>query len=325
MESIRNNKFTTVFAAIMVIGVGVLGYLLYSSYSHYDEVSQEYDKQVKELQRLQALKPYPDSKGLQKYSEYRQSYGAAVNALQAKLASFEPPPDQEVPTPIQFADRLRKTVEEISSAAQGVGMALPANFYMGFEAYRGAPPDAAVTPLLSRQLDAMVDLMRVLIKQRAVSLNVVKRAPLPREPGGPTAPAPAAAGAPRSGANAAPAASSLIVRHPVEIAFTAQPSAFREIVNAITAAERLYIIRALEIKNKEPKGPLREDPLAMQMTGGVPQPPQPPSDPGPNGVPNPPLPANGPPPLRYVVGLEKVDADLRIELVKVEPPQGGAK
>ena len=154
-----------------------------------------------------------------------------------------------------------------------------------------------------------------------MSLNLIKRAPLPQEPG---ASVPAASAASRAPAKTA--GSELVVRYPVEIGFTAQESTFHEVVNAITSANRLYVIRALEIKNKEPKGPPREDPaaaLAAQNNPGLGQPP-PPGSQGvdPNGVPNPNLPAAGPPPLRYIVGLEKIDADLRIELVRVAPPSG---
>ncbi len=327
MDWIRNNKFMAGFLAFMLIGAAGLGYLLYTSYGHYDEVSQEYDKQVKEMERLQQLKPFPDSKGLEKYTQFREQYSSDVNALQAKLAAYEPPAEKEVPTPIQFAEKLRKTVDEISGAAQAVGMALPANFYMGFEIYRGAPPDAAVTPLLSRELDALTDLVRLLIKQRTVSLNSIRRAPLPREPGAANAPAAEAAAAPgRPGGKPGPAAGNLIVRYPVEISFTAQPSAFHEIHNAITSADRLYVIRAVEVKNKEPKGPLRDDPSAVVQGGlnpGTPSTPPSPGAPDANGVPAQQLPdKNVPPPLRYIVGLEKIDADLRIELVKVEPPAG---
>ncbi len=321
MDWVRNNRFMAGFLAFLVVGAGALGYLLYTSYGHYNDVAQEYDRQVKELQRLQALKPFPDDEGLKKFSEFRQNYAAEVNALQVKLAAYEPPPDKETITPIQFADKLRKTVDDISGAAQGVGMALPTNFYMGFESYRNTPPDAAATPLLSRELDAMTELVQLLIKQRAVSLNLIKRAPLPREPG---ASNPAAASA-ASRAGGKPG-SDLVVRYPVEIGFTSQPSSFHEVINAITSANRLYVIQALEIKNKEQKGPLREDPAAAATRNnpGFSQPPPPPGSQGvdPNGVPNPNLPAAGPPPLRYVVGLEKIDADLRLELVKVEPPSG---
>ena len=321
MDWIRNNKFMAGFLAFMAVGVGVLGYLLYTGYSRYDDVAEQYDKQVSELARLQNLQPFPDAKGLQKFTELRQNYSSAVKTLQMDLAAYEPPPENPPLTPVQFADKLRKVVEDVTSAAQNVGMALPENFYMGFEQYRGAPPDVAAAPLLSQELDAINDLVGLLLKQRVARLTSITRGRLPHEAGSFAAPAaPAANGRPGGKAEAA---EDLVVRSPVEILFTAQPSAFHAVLNEITDAKRLYVIRAVQVKNEMDKAPLRDDP-SLAVVGGVeqagaPAAAEPPSA-DQNGVPVPPLPKKGPAPLRYVVGLEKLDADLRIELVKIAPP-----
>ena len=267
MDWIRNNKFMAGFLAFMVAGVGALGYLLYTSYSHYDEVAQQYDKQVTELKRLQQLQPFPDDKGLKKFTELRRSYASAVSTLQAKLAAYEPPPENPPLTPIQFADKLRKSVEDVTGSAQNVGMALPENFYLGFEQYRGAPPEAAATPLLSEELDAINDLVALLLKQHVEHLTAISRGRLPHEAGAVRRsrrlPPPPAGPASR---HESPA-DDLVVRYPVDISFTAQPSALRAILNEITAAKRLYVIRAIQVKNQMDKAPLREDPNAAVVGG----------------------------------------------------------
>jgi hypothetical protein len=321
MDWIRNNRFMAGFLAFMVVGVAVLSYLLYSSYSNYDEVAQQYDRQVAELKRLQQLRPFPDAAGLKKFTDLRENYATSVNTLQAKLAAYEPPPENPPLTPIQFADKLRKVVEDVTTAAQTVGMALPENFYMGFEQYRGAPPDAAAAPLLSRELDLIDDLVGMLLKQHVEKLIAITRGRLPHEAGSSLAPPPPG-NAPGLKTAVAQTGPELIVRYPVDISFSSQPSAFRDILNQVTAAKELFIVRALTVKNQSDKAPLREDPNAAVVGGVEPTAPAAPEPPGtdPNGVPIPALPKKGPPPLRYVVGLEKVDADLRIELVKVQPP-----
>ena len=324
MDWIRNNKFMAGFLAFMVVGVGALGYLLYTGYSRYDEVAQQYDRQVAELKRLQQLQPFPDEQGLKKFTELRRSYASAVSTLQAKLAAYEPPPENPPLTPIQFADKLRKSVEDVTASAQNVGMALPENFYLGFEQYRGSPPEAAATPLLSEELDAINDLVALLLKQHVEHLTSISRGRLPHEAGGSAAPVvPAAPGFPgRPGVKPESPVDNLVVRYPVGISFTAQPSAFRAILNEITAAKRLYVIRAIQVKNQMDKAPLREDPNAAVVGGTDPAaaaPAEPPSA-DQNGVPVPPLPKKGAAPLRYIVGLEKLDVELRIELVKIEPP-----
>ena len=187
----------------------------------------------------------------------------------------------------------------------------------GFLAETCVAWEAAAAPLLSQELDSIKALMDLLLRQHVERLNSINRGHLPHEAGGPAAPPAGPGGKP------APTGEELIVRYPVEIRFTAQPTAFHAILNQVTAADRLYVIRLLQVKNQSDKGPSREDPHAA-LAGGVDQPgAQPPAEPpGPdqNGVPVLPLPKKGPPPLRYVVGLEKVEADLRIELIKIAPP-----
>ena len=120
----------------------------------------------------------------------------------------------------------------------------------------------------------------------------------------------------------------LVSKYPLEIAFTALPSSFRESLNKIVSDKELYVIRSLMVKNQVDKGPSRIDP--MQAAAGVPAgvapaAPTPTGAPASgggfdgNGVPVPPLPDKGPAPLRYIVGQERLDVTARIELASVKP------
>lgn len=313
MNWVRNNRFLAGFLAVMLVGVGGLGFLLYTAYDRYTGVDDRYKTQVAELKRLQALQPYPDHANQVKYEEIRKGYAQAVSDLQTTLASYEPAPENPPPTPLQFQDRLRSAVEETISTAQRAGVELPKEkFYLGFEQYSGTPPEAAATPLLSSELNAINDLVAILLRNKQIeTLNYIKRGPLPGEAGAPAA-ATAAPGRPVAPAAAAPP---LVVKYPIEVAFTAQPSSFREVLDAITTSKRLFVVRAVQIKNQMDKGPARVAPDAAPAPGVVAPTVADPSNPNAQ-----PLPDKGPPPLRYVVGQEKLDVVLRIELAKVMPP-----
>ncbi len=317
MNWVRNNRFLAGFLAVMLLGVGGLGFLLYTALGRYTAVDERYKTQVAELKRLQALPPYPDQANQVKYEEVRKNYAQTVRDLQTSLANYEPAPENPPPTPLQFQDRLRREVEETLAQAQTAGIEMPKErFYLGFEQYSGTPPDVAATPLLSSELNAITDLVKILIQSKHITaLSYIKRSPVPGETGlfGATAtPVTPAAGKPGA---AAPAP--LVVKYPIEVAFTALPNSFREVLNAITTAQRLYIVRAVLVKNEMDKGPSRTlatvtDPAAP---GAAPAAPAAPLDPN-----APPLPDKGPPPLRYVVGQERLNVVLRIELTKVTPP-----
>jgi LAS superfamily LD-carboxypeptidase LdcB len=317
MEWVRNNRFLAVFIGIMVIGIGVLGYLVNSSYSHYAQVDEEYTSQVAELKRLQALQPFPEEANLVKYNQQKAAYGEAVTQFQTKLASMEPPPADKPLSPSDFQNRLRESVRDIGRSAQQVGVALPEGFYMGFEQYRESLPDTAATPLLTSQIDAIEQMVRILIKRRVDRINFIKRAALEQEGSAALTAASAAPPNPAMAKATAAAAPELITRHPIEISFAAAPSAFREALNEIVESPRLFVVRALQVKNQVDKGPVRGAGLDANAAAGTPgAPTQPTTD-----ASGQPLPEKGPPPLRYIAGQEKVDVLAYIELTKVAPPR----
>lgn len=323
MNWVRNNRFLAGFLGVVIVVGGVLAYLLFSSYGHYSEVSQQYDSQVAELKRLQNLELYPNDANLKKYEDVRTEYQQAVDELQTKLASLEPPPVTPPLTPLQFQDKLRQAVDETVKHAQTSGVGLPENFYLGFEQYRGAPPDNAATPLLTVHLEEIQNLVDLLINQKVEKISSIKRGLLPQE-GGAAAAATAAATPARPGPAPTPP---LVSKYPLEIAFTALPSSFRESLNKITSDKDLYIIRALMVKNQVDKGPSRFEGqpgaagVMPGMTTGMATtpPPAPTAGMDANGVPAPALPDKGPPPLRYIVGQERLDVTARIELASVKP------
>ena len=312
MAWIRNNTFLAVFLAVMIVGVSALGFLLYSSYGTYQQVAQDYDTQVKELQRLQTKNPFPNQKNLVSYQTVRSDYRTAVEDLQNKLAAFEPPAETP-PTPTQFQDKLRGVVDGITKAADANGIAYPTDFYLGFERYRSNLPDPGATLALTNQLNNIQELVGILITHKVDKITQVKRTILPQEGGASTsAPTPTPVGKPIPNQPNA----ELVSKSSVVFAFTGPPAAFRDSLNDVTSAKRLFVIRAVQVKNQVDKGPERGQ---MQgITGGFDAAPKaaPAAD---SPVGSEPLPEKGPPPLRYVLGQEKLDVVMRVELTRVAP------
>lgn len=314
MNWIRNNTFLAAFLAVMVLGIGGLTYLLIDSMGRYDQVAQDYDTQVKELKRLQALKPFPDQANLAAYQEVKKTYKQAVDELRAKLAAFEPAPETPPPGPTQFQDRLRRVVDDVTKAAQLANVAYPDDFYLGFERYRNSLPDAVATPLLSRQLDNIQELVGILIKERVDRITAVKRVVLPQESGGGAAPVftPARSQNNKPGANAAGAAE-LVSKLPVVLEFTGPSGCARNTLNDISHSKRLFVVRAIQVKNESDKGPVRgQDPTQAGGAGAV-------AAGDPNATTTDAASQKGTPALRYVVGQERLNVVERVELVKVSP------
>lgn len=335
MNWARANRFLAGFLGALLVGVAVLGFLIFSAYDRYTEASARLDQQTNELKRLQKLAPYPDEENRKRYDDQRKRYAEAVTALQAQLAAGSPGPENISAT--DFQSRLRDVVAGVINFARQNNVTLPPDFYLGFEQYRASVPTAAATPLLAMQLKSSEQIARILIAQKIETLTVFKRAPLPQEntgfdstPGA-TPDAPPAGGGPRGGAGGrgAPPAAPLVMTYPLQIEFRALPVPQRAVLDELTKAQPFYVIRALRVKNERDKGPGRGAQASSAddlnpPAAPTPAAPAPATAPGarPNlagAVPEPPLPDRAT--LRYIVGTERLDTALRLELVRFSPPQ----
>ncbi len=320
MTWVQNNRFLATLLAIVLLGVGGLGYGIYSAYGRFDEVSQQYNTQAAELLRLQKLTPYPEDANRRKYEDVRKQYDAAVRNLQAQLANESPAPEKISAT--DFQNRLRDVVSGVTTLARQNNVALPEGFYLGFDPYRVTVPPADAAPLLAMQLKSCEQVARTLISRRVERVTGFRRLTLREEGAAPPAPAPGPGGGNRGGSNNP--TSSLVTFYPLEVDFHAPPGAFRDVVDDLLKAQPLYVIRAMRVKNEREKGPGRGA-AALAEEGGSPAPaapvpvlPPPPAGPARLGAIEPPLPDRAT--LRYIVGTERLDVQMRLELARFSAP-----
>lgn len=305
MNWVRENKFLTGFFAVLLIGVGVLGYLLYSASGSFTEISDKYDHQAAELKRLQNLKPYPDEENLTKMRAQKEAFVAATSTLRQTLAAHVfpvAPLTQE-----KFQDNLRASVSKTVEKATAAGVKLPEKFYLGFETYQSSLPKPEAAAPLGRQLQAIEFLVNHLIDDKIGALTALVRSPLPQEraPSAGSAPAPAGRG------GAVAPATEFVTKNPLLISFTSEQNRARKWLNEVASAkEQFYIIRAATIKNLVPKGPAR---LETAGEGSA----APASSPSaePNASPSP-----GASSLKFIVGNESIEVAAKVEIVDFEPP-----
>ncbi len=298
----------------MLLGFLVLGYLLWSAKSRYEDVSGQYQEQADLYGRLNSSPIYPSQKNLQLIEAQRKEHQEAVATIQKNLSTNEIP--VEPITELQFQDRLRESVNRLTAAMTAKEMKFDEKFYMGFAQYQSQPPRPEAAPALGRQLKAIEQVMNFLVTNNARVLTKLERTPLPEESDDYKAPE---SGDKRS--------KELIARHPFEIGFTADHASFHSVLNAIVSSKtQFYIPRLIDVKNEKDKGPVRGE-TALTPDVAPPPPPSgtgspPPTAPAPPGagarLPGAPPVAPGAAPLpqiSFIVGDEKVDVGMRIEIV----------
>lgn len=333
MSWFKENKFLAGLLIVTLVGAAVLGFLMISAKAAFAEAQERYDTQAAELGRLQNSAPYPDEENLKKMEGLRTNHFTAITTLQKDLAAAEIP--LKPMTPEQFKDALDNSVKRIIARAGEAGVKLPleGKFYMGFDRYeRDVPKPEAAAPL-GRQLAAMELAMMMLLENRIAEIADLKREPLPEE------------GLPATNvSNARPEpepakgkqgksdnAKELVTRNSFDVGFIAYEAKAHSFINSlITSKQQFFVPRSVSVRNERLEGPPRVDPNASQPSVTPPPPPRGTSDAPTGTAPDPGIaPATPPAPpaptvpaaiSKYVVGDERVQIAMRVDVVHFSEP-----
>lgn len=310
MNWAKENKFLTGFIAVMVVGVGALGYEVYSASSAYDEAVEGYTKASTEYNRLRHLIPFPNRQNLEQFESQKQEAVKAVTAFETDLAAKEIP--LESISPSGFQDKLKEAVTAVRKGAQDNGIELPAKFYLNFDKYESIPPSPEAAAPLLRELKTIEWVTNQFLAQPASKVQKVVgivRADLPEEKGkgGAAAGKGPGFGGPGGGGKGPGAGGpggggggrrDLVKYHPFNIAVSCKQEALMDVLKAIASpkAPQFLVLRKITIRNEKEKGPLKADPSAPAA-----------GDPKDNTK-------------KYIVGEEWVEATLHLEMVDFTAP-----
>jgi hypothetical protein len=312
MNWFKENKFLSGFLIVMVVGVGLLGFLFLSAKGKYDEAYTAYEEKARELEGLVARPIFPSQKNVEKLGEQKKEVMDKVAELAKSLATQQIPAEEM--TPAQFQDKLKATVTALRTKAQQTGKAgvlgeAPDKFFLDFDKYETAPPDADAAVPLGRQLKVIDWVVGKLIDSGLTGIKV-HRHELPEEQGKKKVEDKKSAGG--KGDKVQKVA---VQKHPFEVEFIGEQAGFKQALNAIIEYKGQFLTpRVVIVKNSAEKAPARAgtggiggDPIA-----GVPPPANP--DGTPAVVPAVPA-ATAKAPSAYIVGEEKVIVRLMLESV----------
>jgi uncharacterized membrane protein YgcG len=319
MNWIRANKFLTGFIAVMVIGVGVLGYFAYTAWSNYNDVTDTYLEQANALQQLQTRVPYPDDTNLAKYKSEENDYVDSTHDLATNLAAMALPVEELSPS--AFQDRLRETVATVLADAAKANVKLPDHFYMDFDKYQTSPPSQDAASALGRQLAALKLAVEIAINEHVDEITSLQRTPLAQEGGGEAAAG--GGGGNRFGGGfggggnrfgrggGGPAGGgALVEKFPFDLKFTASQPVFQKVLNDFAASnQQFFITRTLLVENTNPKPVAKDTSTPAPAATGADT----------SGTDS----TTGH--LTFLVGTEKINVAMRIDIVAFNPPAKSAR
>lgn len=298
MNWIRQNTFLAGYIAVSLVGAIGLGVLVYLQYDKYSTVAEQLASQSKKLRGLQTLPLFPSEENLKKIKAQRQQLDQGVEQLRNQLAKMTLPAEPMAPQ--QFQDKLRSTVLALVEAARQHNVKLPEKFYLGFDTYQTLPPKPDATLALATQLAGMEVAYKIMIDKKVIQIEAPKRPILNQEEsakplGGAAQPA-----------KVSPAGKAdLIEKIPFEIAFKAEQSQVRSVLNALAKSEGpFFILRSVQIANDHPKAPSKFE--AAQFGAAT----------APGAESSKPAASKQ---IDYVLGTEKVDVTAQLEIVSFKP------
>jgi len=307
MNWVKENKFLTGYIAVMLIGVGALGYEVYAASSANDEASDNYTKQATEYNRLRHLVPFPSRPNLEAYDQQKKEAADVIDAFEADLAKKAFP--LEPMTPSGFQDKLKASVSEVRTKAEAAGVTLPEKFYLAFEKYESTPPSTEAAAPLGRELKSIQWVLERFLSQPTGKVEKIvdlKRADLPEEgsgrsgqkgggsgKGGPAGAARGGTGIPGGNINDR---RGLVKYFGFDIAVLCKPEGLRNTLKEITAANapQFYVLRNIKIANSQPKPPSRAgDPTQTEKDKDT---------------------------VKYIVGTESIEVTAHFEMVDFSSP-----
>ena len=304
MNWIKQNQFLTGFFAVVLVGVGALGYLLFGAMSAAEEASSAYTATSSDLARLQNLQLSPNQKNLDALIAQKKDAVEAIEAFQATLAKTSFP--LEAMSPEGFQDKLKATKNAIVEKSVGATK-LPDKFFLGFDVYETQPPKPAAAGPLGQELKAIEWIFSQLIEARVSEVKTVKRDLLPEESG--QAAASTGAGNERRDRTEKP----LLTTHGIELTLQCRQGSLAAFLNALVGpkAPQFYSLRSSRVKNQNEKGTQRTVALSPGSD---------PTQPQVAAVATPGADAPTKAVSTYITGEEQLEATLQVHVVNFAAP-----
>jgi len=286
MNWYRENRWLGNF--LLALGAVVIFALwfLFHAKGAFAEASAQLSEVVTERVRLEHLNPFPSEDNFHKTQVALENYGSAINKIREELKDHVVP-DQPL-APNEFQSRLRQAILSTTERARANRVKLPENFYLGFDEFVAAlPANEKEAQRLGQELQQIELLIAILIDAKVDGITAMKRAMASSaEPG--------ASPIEQKASTAVPI---IVDRAVVDLTFTASPSAMRKVLNQTVSSDRqFFIVRALQVRNEQQKGPSREQNATNLATSA--------GATSPAGA------------LKFIVGNEHLETATKIELVR---------
>lgn len=243
MNWIKQNPFLSGLIGGTLVLCGILTFVAMKGGSKYDDAKSRFEDAFAQVKKAENLPLYPTSENRQAKIKALDDYKQSIEELREFYSKYQLGPDVQITTQ-QFTERLIAANAEVEAAFKASQVKLPADFLMGFEAYRGELAKSGSTALLDYQVNAVKQLLLGMAESRPSELIRIYREKIPEE----------------SDKAYEPFENEVARKFSYEIAFKGSEASVRDFITRLGDKESYYcVIRSMRFNNERSTPPRISD------------------------------------------------------------------
>lgn len=242
MSWIQENRFAAGLGGITAVAAAGLIAWAVSAGKGYSKAKEDYDTTAQEVDKMVKGPVFPNDANLSEKEKAVKDYKESVTKLEQAFDKFRTPTPANI-EPGDFNDAVKKALEAATAAITGAKGEVPADFFIGFEAYKDAPARKEATGILSYELEAISNLFTNLAASGPAKVLNVSRPLLEEEEG-----------------KVFDGKGKSYRALPIEISFNAKEDVLRKFLSSLDDSGKFYyVIRSVRVVNEKLKAPTAAD------------------------------------------------------------------
>lgn len=245
MNWIKQNPFLSALLGGTLVICGLLTFVALNGSSKYEDAKTRSEDALAIVTKWEKLPLYPSSDNRQAKIKALDDYSNAIDELRGFYSKYQLDPAVQITTQ-QFTERLKAAHKEVENAFKDADSKLPADFFMGFEGYRGKLANSGSTALLDYQVNAVKHLLLGMAEARPSELIRIHREKISEEEDPPKP--------------YEPYENEVGRKFSYEIVFKGSEASVRDFITKLGAKESYYcVIRSIRINNERETPPRISD------------------------------------------------------------------
>jgi hypothetical protein len=242
MSWIQENRFAAGLGGITAVAAAGLIAWAVSAGNGYTKAKEEFDTTAQEVDKMVKGPVFPNDENLSEKEKAVKDYKESVSKLEQAFDKFRAPTPANI-EPGDFNDAVKKALEAATKAITDAKGEVPADFFIGFEAYKDAPARKEATGILSYELEAISNLFASLAASGPAKVLNVTRPLLEEEEG-----------------KVFDGKGKSYRALPIEISFNGKEDVLRKFLSSLDDSGKFYyVIRSVRVVNEKLKAPTAAD------------------------------------------------------------------